>query len=508
MLEMKWNTQTRPNFCSFLIVAASLAAGAGCTAPDRRFSNSGAGGGTGGGPIDAQGGGGAGTSGEGDGGGGGDASGGGASGGGASGGGASGGGASGGGGGGGGGEPGCQIPPDGPTLADAVMVAAGGSHTCAIRHDGSLYCWGDNSFGQLGVPQAMAVSSSTPVRVVFPASLGAATITQIALTEQATFAVDSQLRLWAWGNNETGILANGSKDSMAHDTPAIVNDGAAPLLVRKIAPEWYSACALTSTSSIYCWGANLFSSLGPNATGEESLVPVKAFNVTPTAGPRAILARGIGSLGSCFSTGAAEDGLRCWGAMGGGYILTNTAAGSEGGANYSAHMPLIEAGATLPFSEISYGTNFGCARDDVGGLFCWGTNNSSGQHGAEAPPAGTAAAIPGVWGPMSTGYVFVCAIDDQRQLRCRGSNEQGQLGRSTPTRSDNARMEPVVLGDGSALANVVAVSAGFFHTCAIVEGACGPTGPGQVLCWGRNTLGQLGDGTATSSTIPVEVKAP
>ncbi|WP_437287609.1 RCC1 domain-containing protein [Sorangium sp. So ce406] len=495
---MERNTRTRSNFCSFLVVAATLAAGAGCSAPNRRFSDSGAGGGTGGGPIDAQNGGGAGGSGGGASGGGDGEGGGGASGGG-------GGGASGGG---GGGDPGCRIPPDSPTLADAIMVAAGDSHTCAIRQDGALYCWGDNSFGQLGVPQAMAISSSTPVRVLFPASLGTAAITQIALTERTTFAIDSQLRLWAWGNNETGLLANGAKDSMAHDAPAIVNDGTAPLLVRKIAPEWYSACALTSTSSIYCWGSNLFSSLGPDASGEESLVPVKAFTFTATASPRAILARGIGSIGSCFSTGAAEDGLRCWGAIGGGYLLTNTPASSEGGVNYSAHMPLIEAGATLPFSEVSYGTNFGCARDDVGGLFCWGTNNSSGQHGAEAPPAGTAAAIPGGWGPMSTGYVFVCAIDDQRRLRCRGSNEQGQLGRSTPMMGDNARMEPVVLGDGTALAQVVAVSAGFFHTCAIVEGACGPTGPGQVLCWGKGTLGQLGDGVGKSSAVPVEVKAP
>ncbi|WP_437719419.1 RCC1 domain-containing protein [Sorangium sp. So ce448] len=58
------------------------------------------------------------------------------------------------------------------------------------------------------------------------------------------------------------------------------------------------------------------------------------------------------------------------------------------------------------------------------------------------------------------------------------------------------------------LAKVVAVSAGIFHTCALVEGACGPTGPGQVLCWGRGTLGQLGDGTGTSSAIPVEEHAP
>lgn len=484
---MKRNTQTRTNLCSLLVVA-TLAAGAGCSTRDRSFTGSG---GAGGGPIDAQGGGGDGAS-----GGGGD--------------GASGGGGDGasGGGGGGGGDPGCQIPPDSPTLDDAIMVAAGGSHTCAIRQDGSLYCWGDNSFGQLGVPQAMAVSSNTPVRVIFPASLGTATITQIALTEQTTFAIDSQLRLWAWGKNEAGLLANGTRDAMPHEVPAIVNDGAAPLLVRKIAPQWYSACALTSTSNIYCWGSNFFSNLGPAATGDESLVPAKAFRLTPTAGPRALLAPGIGSLGSCFSTGIDDDGLHCWGAVGGGYLLTDAPASSDGGVNYGAHTPLIDAGATLPLSEISYGTNFGCARDDVGGLFCWGTSNSSGQHGGEAPPAGTAAAIPGVWGPMSTGYVFVCAIDDQRQLRCRGGNDHGQLGRSTPMTGDNARMEPFVLADGTALANVVAVSAGFFHTCAIVEGACGPTGPGRVLCWGQGSLGQLGDGTGTSSVSPVEVKAP
>jgi alpha-tubulin suppressor-like RCC1 family protein len=235
---------------------------------------------------------------------------------------------------------------------------------------------------------------------------------------------------------------------------------------------------------------------------------VRAFAFSGTPGPKAILARGSGSIGTCYTTGDRNDGVQCWGALGGGYILTNSPSTANGGVNNSAQMPLVAAGATLPLAQVSFGTNFGCARDEAGGLFCWGANNSSGQHGATAPAAGTAAVVPGTWGPMSTGYVFLCAIDERRQIRCRGSNDQGQLGRTTLTRGSNSQLLPVARADGAPLVNAVSVSAGFFHTCAIVEGPCGPTGPGQVLCWGEGGLGQLGDGNGSSTHVPVEVLAP
>jgi len=411
---------------------------------------------------------------------------------------------------------GCKVPSGGALLDDAVTVAAGSGHTCAIRQDGALYCWGDNNFGQLGVPQATVLSSNKPVKVVFPATLGNARITQVALSESTSFAVDSQLRLWAWGENQTGLLAIGATDALAHDVPAIVKTGTAagapPLLVRKIAPHWYAACALATTGDAVCWGKNSVGELGSSppapAINVDSFVPGKAFGFVGSAGPNAILAPGIGSAATCFASGVPADGMRCWGGVFAGGLLANIAAPPNGGVNYSAQAPLVTAGATLPFDQVMYGTNYGAALDSKGRLFTWGSTDNA-QHGPGGAPApGTAKVVPGAWTNMSTGYVFLCAVDDQKKVRCRGSNTQGQLGRTTMTVADTQLMDPVVLSGGQMLANVRSVHAGFFHTCAISEGVCGPKGPGAVKCWGDGTKGELGDDTGASSPVPVDVKAP
>lgn len=408
-------------------------------------------------------------------------------------------------------DSGCKVTPGGATFDDAVSVAAGYQHTCAIRQDGALYCWGDNAFGQLGVPQATALQSPKPIKVQFPPTLGTATITQVALTENVTFAIDSQLRLWVFGTNASGALANGTKDTNPHDVPSIVRIGGdpngAPLLVRKIAPVWTGACALTATSEVMCWGGNAQGSLGPDTpVGTEKLVPVRAFTTAGTATPSAILAPGIGSAGSCYSDGIAANGMRCWGQRAGGYTLSTS---PDPGVTYQAHVPLATAGAKLPLAQVSFGTNYGVARDSVGTLYTWGTNNNQGQHGSgAAPAAGTALAAPGTYTSMSAGYVWLCGIDGAKKVLCRGSNTQGQLGRPTPNAEDNPLMKPVVTASGGDLSNVVSVSAGFFTGCAIIQGACGANGPGKVTCWGQGDHGEIGDGNAANSAVAVDVKSP
>ena len=393
------------------------------------------------------------------------------------------------------GDAGCQVAPGTTTFDDAVSISAGDSHTCAIRANGKVYCWGDNSVGQLGVPQAVATVSPKPLAVQFPATLGNETIKTIVLGEKTTYAIDTALRLWAWGDNTFGQLGNGAKDATAvpHPEPAIVMLGAAPVLARFVQADFEGACVFSSTNDIYCFGQNSQRELGPNvaAATTQLLVPsTKALNFQTAAGTEAIFSSGTGSLASCYASGVStSNGAICWGLNLGGIDLTSDTAAV---VNTQAQMPLVTAGLGFPLTHISLGTNFACARGNNGKVACWGNNNNNKQLGMTTPALGQVAVVDGTWKSVAAGYVYACVVDDQKHAHCRGANAQGQLGRRTDPETNGVLFAPVGTSATKTLDNVVSVSPGWFHACALVEGTCGPTGPGRVACWGGNTLNQLG----------------
>jgi putative cell wall-binding protein/alpha-tubulin suppressor-like RCC1 family protein len=109
-----------------------------------------------------------------------------------------------------------------------------------------------------------------------------------------------------------------------------------------------------------------------------------------------------------------------------------------------------------------------------------------------ASSAGSAsAAVPAVT-TVSTGYTHSCALNSTGGVDCWGANALGELGNGTTTRS--ARPVHVI----GLRVGVIAVSASAGHACALTSG-------GAVKCWGYNVYGQLGNGTTTNSTVPVDV---
>jgi alpha-tubulin suppressor-like RCC1 family protein len=112
--------------------------------------------------------------------------------------------------------------------------------------------------------------------------------------------------------------------------------------------------------------------------------------------------------------------------------------------------------------------------------------------GAAAAPVPTQVAAP----QSQAG----CSRINNGTVRCAGLNNFGQLGNGTTTLS----VVPVVVhntGNAGQLTGVTSVSTGNFFACALISN-------GTVDCWGDNSSGQLGNGTTTPSSFPVNVKSP
>lgn len=155
---------------------------------------------------------------------------------------------------------------------------------------------------------------------------------------------------------------------------------------------------------------------------------------------------------------------------------------------------------TIKPALLSSGILHTCMVTAESGVKCWG-NNDSGQLGNGTFYNGVrmedAVAISGLSDvvAVSAGGNHSCAITASGALKCWGDNASGQLGNGVGEYGLNSNLPVDVIGLGS---GVVAVSLGRSHTCAI-------TTSGAVKCWGSNGSGQLGNGTNTNSNTPVDV---
>jgi alpha-tubulin suppressor-like RCC1 family protein len=160
-------------------------------------------------------------------------------------------------------------------LTNIIAVAAGGSHSLALRNDGLVYAWGANTNGGLG--DNTILRRLTPVWVRGPAAAGYLTnMVALAAGESNSLALKTDGTIWAWGNGDSGQLGNNEAEPTNTTPKQVLGPNGAGYFTNAIAVasgRRHNA-AIAADGTLWIWGCNEYGQLGGNTTSN-SLVPIQ-----------------------------------------------------------------------------------------------------------------------------------------------------------------------------------------------------------------------------------------
>ncbi|MEK9730613.1 MAG: putative Ig domain-containing protein, partial [Candidatus Poseidoniales archaeon] len=306
-----------------------------------------------------------------------------------------------------------DLPPGSPAVAVPVYAA---DHSCALLANSSLYCWGENGYGQLGIGST-ASSVVTPTHVPLPNGRTVASIH--ADHNHACVVLDDGSALCT-GYNSDRQLGIGNTTTMREYTPVNVLPSGAKVV--DMALSAYSTCALLENGDVMCWGRNSQSQLGQGDT------------TTYTTAKKAILPDGniIAIEGTVRSVCALyENGsVACWG--------ENSPKGERGVGSSASNTSI--AGFTNPMpgnlsaKSLFAGDTTFCVILSNGSVACWGdadaaysTTSSNVLEPTLIPwPHGSVRAV-----ELSVGWYHACALLENGSMWCWGQGDRGQMGDGT-----------------------------------------------------------------------------
>ena len=359
-------------------------------------------------------------------------------------------------------------------------VAAGFSHSLALKSDGTIWAWGDNTYGELGTNDA-PTQHSTPFQVSQATGLTAA----VAISSGTNFslAVKSGGTAWAWGYNFNGQL--GDNTTTQRNAPVQVS-GLANVVA--VAAGYNHGLALTGSGTVWAWGNNSSYQLGDGTTTQRN-APVQVGQA-PSNWLTGVVAV---AAGDTFSVAVKSDGsVWTWG--------TGGSTGSLGaGTTTVSPLPIPASGLTGAVAVSARAANAVALKTDgmpTGTVWAWGSNSygtigDGGTTSAPVPVKGLTAAIAIAQGGLHT-HALRSDGTGSDTIWAWGSNSLGQIGDDAMAPN---QYSPIGI---NLLSNVVAISAGTSHSLAI-------TRDGNVWAWGNGGSGQLGNGVPGNSPIPILV---
>ncbi|TVP46064.1 MAG: hypothetical protein EA350_07740 [Gemmatimonadales bacterium] len=352
-------------------------------------------------------------------------------------------------------------------------LTTGASHACNLASGGIAWCWGLNGRdGRIGGAQLGDNEHSTiPIQVP-----GGHRFSRIATYGPTTCGISLEGRAFCWGSNQWGVLGTGASTPQQSFTPVPVAGGHTFIEISAGALHF---CGVTAQGKAYCWGHNGMGELGTgNRTNSTTPVP---------AAPNLSFVRiTAGSEYSCALTAAGQ--AYCWGYDGVG----NLGDGRPMSFGNTYVLAPVQVTGGHGWRQLSAGRQHTCGVTVAGVAYCWGRNSSrlgNGQGGETSTPSAVAGGH--IFRSVSAGFYHSCGVTAEDAVYCWGLNGNGELGvtlangSNVPVRAGTITASEVSAANASGGAGL--------YTCAISPDRL------TTRCWGRNDLGQLGNGTTTAA---------
>ena len=345
-------------------------------------------------------------------------------------------------------------------------VSAGYFSTLAFTEDGTLFSWGSNVAGQLG--DGTLEDRAEAVAVQLPEGVGA---TAVSMGLNHALAIGDDGNVYAWGDNGFGELGTGTASDEPVTTPVAVALPEGVTFTEISAMAGYSA-AIGSDGLVYTWGANTSGQLGDGTFDDRALPEAVAT-------PEGVTFSGLRALGDHIVVLGSDGVLYAWGA--------NESGELGDGTTVTDGLPHPVRGLEdITVAQVQSGREFSAALTDDGRVFAWG-DGSYGQLGDDAlTSSGVPVEIPlpdGVlFTEISVGGEYVLALGDDGNTYAWGRGLEGALGNGVLANSATPVL--VQLPEGTTFAQL---SGGGAH-------AAGITADGDLLMWGSQVFGALGDG--------------
>lgn len=378
-------------------------------------------------------------------------------------------------------------------------ITAGMSHTCVLTAEGKAYCWGKNEHGQLG--NHTTIDSTKPVPVDSDLKFLSITAGYRTTCGIAKNGSEKSGMAYCWGDDTYGQLGTSEPNESCGSAPCATSPEpvASSLRFKKLATERTGTCGLTELGDIYCWGDNGNGQLGQGdllGHPEGLTCNTRPCSKVPIAVKAPAVAKGelkffSISKGEGTNCAVAVNGqLFCWGDGQTGKL--------GGGTTTAVQTRPIQVKGKLQFATIANGAYAVCGVTTHRDVYCWGGDMNCAL-GTATPPEhcytkglGRFACstepnfvdglkLRPIDGSIGLTRTTACGIDLKGRAYCWGAGNQGQLGDGLSRRrrlfinlSLNSRVPVAVSGKH----RFQEIAVGSSHACGIGEDRK------TIYCWG------------------------